>query len=167
MKIFLRCVAGVSAILLALYPLGLHGSSTAANVCAGAGLLVAGAGLVLRRAWTGALAATFFCAEYLIVLIAGSIALDPFVLIEAILVFVMLETTDLAAVRADRIDVAVLRNRFGFMAGALIFGGTIGLLVLSFAPALVAERNPALLVTGAVAALCAGIGVLVAARRAS
>jgi hypothetical protein len=108
-----------------------------------------------------------FCAEYLVVLVTGSIALDAFVLVEAILILVLLEMTDLSSARAERIEAAVMRNRFRFMAGALTFGGTIGLVVLSIAPAIADGRNPALLVAGAVAALGAGVGVLVAVRRVS
>lgn len=167
MKVFLRCVAVVAAILLALYPQALHARSGPAIACALAGVVVVTAGIYFRRAWTGALGAALFCLEYLIVLIAGSIALDAFVLIEAILIVVLLEATDLAAARAERIEAAVMRHRFRFMAGALTFGGTIGLVVLSIAPAIADGRNPALLVAGAVAAVGAGVGVLVAVRRVS
>jgi hypothetical protein len=167
MKIFLRCAAVVAAILLALYPLALDGRNGPALACGVGGVLVVCVGLVLGRAWTGALGAGLFCLEYLIVLITGSIALDAFVLIEAILIVVLLESTELATARAERIEAAVMRHRFRFMAGALTFGGTIGLIVLSIAPALADGRNPALLVAGAVAALGAGVGVLVAVRRVS
>jgi hypothetical protein len=166
-KVFLRCVAFAAAILLALYPLALDSRSIVAVGCALAGVLVVVIGLAFRRPWAAAVGAALFCAEYLIVLVTASIALDAFVLVEAILVLVLLEMTDLASVRAERIDAAVMRNRFRFMAGALTFGGTIGLLVLSIAPVLADGRNPALLVAGAVAALSAGVGVLVAVRRVS
>ncbi|MGH2808662.1 MAG: hypothetical protein ACRDKT_15465 [Actinomycetota bacterium] len=167
MRIFLRCTVVTAAVFLALYPLALHGRSAIAIGCGLAGFLVTVAGLVFGRAWPGGVGAALFAAEYLIVLVAGSIALDAFALIEAILVIVLLESTDLATVRADRIEVAVIRNRFRFLAGALVSGGTIGFIVMSIAPALAVERNPALLVTGAVAALGAGVGVLIAVRRAS
>lgn len=167
MKVFLRCVVCVAAILLALYPLALDARSSFAIACAIAGTVVVVGGLYLKHAWTGVVAAAFFCTEYLVVLLTGSIALDAFVLVEAILVLVLLETTDLASARAERIDAAVMRIRFRFMAGALIAGGAIGLSVLSIVPALADGSNPALLVAGALAALSAGVGVLVAVRRVS
>jgi hypothetical protein len=165
MRIFLRCMALVSAILLALYPLGLHGGNAYAIACGVAGVVVVGTGLILKRAWTGALAAGLFCVEYLLVLITGSIAFDAFVLVEAILVLVLLESTDLASARAERIEVPVLRSRFLFMAGALLFGSIVGTVVLAITPAVTQGSNAMILVIGAVAALAAGLGVLIAMRR--
>jgi hypothetical protein len=166
-KVFLRCIAVVAAILLALYPLALEARSGVAIGCAVAGVAIVALGLAFKRAWAAAVAAAVFCSEYLIVLVTGSIALDAFVLVEAMLVLVLLETTDIASARADHIEVTVIRNRLRSMAGALTFGGTIGLIVLSTAPALASGREPGLLVAGAVAAVAAGMGVLVAVRRVS
>jgi hypothetical protein len=166
-KVFLRCVAVVAAILLALYPLALEAHNSVAIGCAVVGVSIVAIGLAFKRAWTGAVAAAVFCLEYLIVLVTASIELDAFVLVEAILVLVLLETTDIASARADHIEVAVMRNRFRSMAAALTFGGTIGLIVMLMAPALASGRDPGLLVAGAVAAVAAGVGVLIAARRVS